>query len=183
MRLKTIFCFTSSVYTNTITTLLLLCSVFCSITGKPESSKVPRDGAVAALKRPRKLDKKKKKLLRSAAGQVWLDDSMEDWDAQDYRIFCGDLGNEVNDDTLFRAFSPYKSLQKVKVIRDKRSHKSKGYGFASFKDPKDFLSALKEVNGRYIGNRPVKLRKSVWKDRSLDMVRKKTIEKKKLGLR
>ncbi|KAI6653341.1 RNA-binding protein 42-like [Oopsacas minuta] len=129
------------------------------------------------------LDKRKKKLLRSAAGQIWLDNSMEDWDPDDYRIFCGDLGNEVNDDTLLRAFSPYKSLQKVKVIRDKRSHKSKGYGFASFKDPKDFLSALKEVNGRYIGNRPVKLRKSIWKDRSLEMVKKKTVEKKKLGLR
>ena len=133
--------------------------------------------------KPVKLDKKKKKLLRSAAGQIWLDNSMEDWDPEDYRIFCGDLGNEVNDDTLYRAFSPYKSLQKVKVIRDKRSHKSKGYGFASFKDPKDFLSALREVNGRYIGNRPVKLRKSIWKDRSLEMVRKKTVEKKKLGLR
>ena len=155
----------------------------CSLTGKPEGASAPRAIPTPTVKRPHKLDKKQKKLLRSAAGQVWLDNSMEDWDAQDYRIFCGDLGNEVNDDTLYRAFSPYKSLQKVKVIRDKRSHKSKGYGFASFKDPKDFLAALKEVNGRYIGNRPVKLRKSVWKDRSLEMVRKKTIDKKKLGLR
>ena len=131
----------------------------------------------------KRLDKKQKKLLRAAAGQVWYDDSMEEWDGEDYRIFCGDLGNEVNDEILYRAFSQFKSLQKVRVIRDKRSHKSKGYGFVSFKDPKDFLSALKDVNGKYIGNRPVKLRKSVWKERTLDVVRKKTVEKKKLGLR
>ena len=37
--------------------------------------------------------------------------------------------------------------------------------------------------GRYIGNRPVKLRKSMWRERSLDMIKKKDKEKKKLGFR
>jgi RNA recognition motif-containing protein len=30
-----------------------------------------------------------------------------------------------------------------KVVMDKRTGKSKGYGFVSLKDPKDFLNALK----------------------------------------
>jgi hypothetical protein len=29
---------------------------------------------------------------------VWEDDTMESWPETDYRIFCGDLGNEVTDD-------------------------------------------------------------------------------------
>lgn len=33
----------------------------------------------------------------------------------DFRIFCGDLGNEVNDDILARAFSRYPSFLKAKV--------------------------------------------------------------------
>ena len=37
--------------------------------------------------------------------------------------------------------------------------------------------------GRYIGNRPVKLRKSMWRERSLDVIKKKEKEKKKLGFR
>lgn len=37
--------------------------------------------------------------------------------------------------------------------------------------------------GKYVGNRPIKLRKSTWKDRSIDIVRKKEKEKKRLGLR
>lgn len=37
--------------------------------------------------------------------------------------------------------------------------------------------------GKYVGSRPIKLRKSMWKDRNLDVVRKKQKEKKKLGLR
>ena len=65
----------------------------------------------------------------------------------DFRIFCGDLGNEVNDDILARAFSRFPSFLKAKVIRDKRTGKTKGYGFVSFKDPSDYVRAMREMNG------------------------------------
>ncbi|KAJ3414642.1 hypothetical protein HDV05_006283 [Chytridiales sp. JEL 0842] len=113
-------------------------------------------------------EKKKKKLLRAAGGEVWEDPTLQEWDRDDFRIFCGDLGNEVNDDLLQKAFSKYPSLQKVKVVRDKKTLKSKGYGFVSFKDPNDFVKALKEMNGKYVGNRPIKLRKSTWDERNAD---------------
>lgn len=54
---------------------------------------------------------------------------------------------------------------KAKVIMDKKTKKSKGYGFVSFSDPNDYLKAMKELQGQYVGNRPIKLRKSRWKDR------------------
>lgn len=69
----------------------------------------------------------------------------------DFRIFCGDLGNEVNDDILARAFSRYPSFLKAKVIRDKRTGKTKGYGFVSFKDPNDYVRAMREMNGMFRG--------------------------------
>lgn len=34
-------------------------------------------------------------------------------------------------------------------------------------DPQEYLKALSEMNGKYIGNRPIKIRKSTWTDRSL----------------
>jgi hypothetical protein len=37
--------------------------------------------------------------------------------------------------------------------------------------------------GKYVGNRPIKLRKSNWRDRQVEVVRKKEKEKKKLGLK
>ncbi|XP_070620678.1 RNA-binding protein 42 isoform X2 [Erythrolamprus reginae] len=134
-------------------------------------------------------DKKKtkqeklKRCIRTAAGTCWEDPSLLEWDSDDFRIFCGDLGNEVNDDILARAFSRYPSFLKAKVIRDKRTGKTKGYGFVSFKDPNDYVRAMREMNGKYVGSRPIKLRKSMWKDRNIDIVRKKQKEKKKLGLR
>ncbi|KAL4228945.1 RNA-binding protein 42 [Mactra antiquata] len=126
---------------------------------------------------------KKKKFVRMAAGTTWEDQSLSEWDPDDFRLFCGDLGNEVTDEVLARAFSKYSSFVKAKVIRDKRSNKTKGYGFVSFRDPTDYVRAMREMNGKYVGNRPIKLRKSTWKDRNIDIVKRKEKEKKRLGLR
>merc|ERR1711920_1162810 len=101
-------------------------------------------------------------ILRKASGKIWRDPTLEDWPKEDYRLFCGDLGNEVTDDLLANAF------KKAKVIRDKRTGKTKGYGFVSFSAPEDMVAALRDVNGRYVGNRPVRLKKSSWKDKSID---------------
>jgi len=53
----------------------------------------------------------------------------------------------VTDEVLARVFGKYPSFQRAKVIRDKRSNKTKGFGFVSFKDPSDFTRAMKELNG------------------------------------
>ena len=68
--------------------------------------------------------------------------------SDDYRIFCGDLGNDVTDEVLARVFGKFPSFQKAKVIRDARSNKTKGFGFVSFKDPADFTKAMREMNGK-----------------------------------
>lgn len=91
---------------------------------------------------------KNKKLMRVAGGQTWEDLSLNDWPDDDFRIFCGDLGNDVTDELLTRTFNKYPSFIRSKVIRDKRTSKSKGYGFISFKDPADFTKAMKEMNGK-----------------------------------
>ncbi|KAL1521003.1 hypothetical protein AB1Y20_022560 [Prymnesium parvum] len=105
---------------------------------------------------------------RMVAGVAWEDKTLLEWPEDDFRIFVGDLGNETNDDVLAHAFSRYASFQKAKVIRNKGTGKSMGYGFVSFKDPWDMTKALREMHGKYIGNRPVKVRKSTWKERCMD---------------
>jgi RNA recognition motif-containing protein len=106
--------------------------------------------------------------------------------SDDFRLFCGDLGNEVTDEMLKKAFSKFPSFAMAKVVRNKRNQKTRGYGFVSFLDPNDYAEAFREFNGRlrpvsrlpdlgsflstdtgkYLGNRPLKLRKSKWKDRN-----------------
>ncbi|XP_066591412.1 RNA-binding protein 42 isoform X2 [Prorops nasuta] len=136
--------------------------------------------ASAEENHPKGKGKKNKKIIRMAGGQTWEDPSLLEWDDDDFRIFCGDLGNDVTDEMLVRVFGKYPSFQRAKVVRDKRTNKTKGFGFVSFRDPQDFIKAMKEMNGRYVGSRPIKLRKSSWKQRNLETVRKKEKEKQAL---
>ena len=104
--------------------------------------------------------------MRKAAGKVWEDTTLEEWPENDYRIFCGDLGNEVNDDVLANAFKKYPSFVKARVIRDKKTLKSKGFGFVSLLNQDDYIRAMKEMQGKYVGNRPVRLKRSEWQEKS-----------------
>ncbi|XP_020206304.1 RNA-binding protein 42 [Cajanus cajan] len=122
--------------------------------------------AIASSDVEHKTDAKRKAVPRKAAGQSWEDPILAEWPEDDYRLFCGDLGNEVNDDVLSKAFSRFPSFNMARVVRDKRTGKTKGYGFVSFANPSDVAAALKEMNGKYVGNRPIKLRKSKWKERT-----------------
>ncbi|KAF8768893.1 hypothetical protein HU200_007458 [Digitaria exilis] len=121
--------------------------------------------AIANSEKDKKVEATKKAVPRKAAGQSWEDPTLADWPENDFRLFCGDLGNEVNDDVLTKAFSKYPSFNMARVIRDKWTGKTKGYGFVSFANASDLAAALKEMNGKYVGNRPIKLRKSTWKTR------------------
>ncbi|KAI8907165.1 hypothetical protein EDD86DRAFT_192531, partial [Gorgonomyces haynaldii] len=83
-------------------------------------------------------------------------------------LFCGNLGTDVTGDVLFRYFKHYPSLLQTHVVSDKRTGKTKGYGFISFGKEEDYIKAMREMNGKYVGHRPILLRKSTWKDRIAD---------------
>lgn len=99
------------------------------------------------------IEAKKKKLSHKAT-------LASEWDPTHFRMFIGNLGNEVTDKLLTDTFSQYKTFEKAKVVRDGKSNKTKGYGFASFRDAKCFLKAMKEWNGKYIGTRPCTITRS-----------------------
>ncbi|WEW58096.1 hypothetical protein PRK78_003563 [Emydomyces testavorans] len=102
-----------------------------------------------------------KTVVRSGGGQSWTDSTLLEWDPAHFRLFCGNLAGEVTDDSLLKAFSKYPSVQKARVIRDKRTEKSKGYGFVSFSDGEDYFRAAREMQGKYIGSHPVLLRRAM----------------------
>ncbi|KDQ64548.1 hypothetical protein JAAARDRAFT_28193 [Jaapia argillacea MUCL 33604] len=102
---------------------------------------------------------KRTTVLRKGGGKVWEDQTLLEWNSSWFRLFVGDLSNDVSDDVLANAFNKYPSFQKARVIRDRLNGKAK-YGFVAFSDPEDFLRAWKEMDGKYVGNRPVKLKKA-----------------------
>ncbi|KAF3796353.1 RNA-binding protein 42 [Nymphaea thermarum] len=103
--------------------------------------------ALASSEVDNNAETKKKAVPRKAAGQTWEDPTLADWPENDFRLFCGDLGNEVNDDVLTKAFSRFHSFNMARVVRDRRTGKTRGYGFVSFSNPSDLAQAIKETNG------------------------------------
>ncbi|KAF6797030.1 RNP domain-containing protein [Colletotrichum sojae] len=125
-------------------------------TAGPADIPDPAAAAAAANAPP----ERKKTVVREGGGKKWTDDTLAEWDPSHLRLFVGNLAGEVTDDSLLKAFSRWTSVQKARVVRDKRTAKSKGYGFVSFSDADDFFQAAKEMNGKYIQSHPVVVRKA-----------------------
>lgn len=103
---------------------------------------------------------KHKTVVREGGGKTWEDPTLLDWNPLHPRLFVGNLAGEVTDDSLLKAFSKYPSVSKARVVRDKRSTKSKSYGFVSFADTDDYFRAAKEMQGKYIGSHPVLIKRA-----------------------
>jgi RNA recognition motif. (a.k.a. RRM, RBD, or RNP domain) len=97
-------------------------------------------------------------VVRSGGGKTWQDPSLVEWNPDHARLFIGNLAGEVTDESLFKAFSKYPSLVKARVVRDKRTTKSKGFGFVSFTDSNEYFRAAREMEGKYIGSHPVQIK-------------------------
>ncbi|EIW68471.1 hypothetical protein TREMEDRAFT_18044, partial [Tremella mesenterica DSM 1558] len=113
---------------------------------------------IELAKAGKRLPGKRETVIRKGNGKTWEDPTLLDWDPKWFRLFVGDVSNDVNERVLDEAFNKYPSYCKCKVVKDHLSLKSK-YAFIAFKDPEDFLRAWKENDGKYIGNRPIRLSK------------------------
>ncbi|UKZ62660.1 uncharacterized protein TrAtP1_003899 [Trichoderma atroviride] len=122
----------------------------------PAAEYAKAEGIDAAAQQP----DKSKTVVREGGGKKWTDDTLLEWDPSHLRLFVGNLAGETTDESLLKAFSRWKSVQKARVIRDKRTTKSKGYGFVSFSDADDFFQAAKEMHGKYIQSHPVVVKKA-----------------------
>lgn len=98
-------------------------------------------------------------VVRKGGGETWEDKSLLEWDPKQFRIMVGNLAGEVTDESLAKAFSAY-GVAKARVIRDKRTTKSKGYGFVSFLEGETGFKAAREMVGKYIGSHPVTIQRS-----------------------
>ena len=104
-------------------------------------------------------EKKGMTVMRKGGGKTWEDRSLLEWDPNEFRIQVGNLAGEVTDDSLAKALEKY-GVSKARVIRDKTTTKSKGYGFVSFKDGELGFKAAREMVGKYIGSHPVTIQRS-----------------------
>ncbi|CAA7409104.1 unnamed protein product [Spirodela intermedia] len=79
-------------------------------------------------------------------------------DDNDHPIFVGDLAADVTDYMLQETFrSRYPSVKGAKVVTDRTTGRSKGYGFVRFGDASEQNRALTEMNGVFLSTRPMRV--------------------------
>ncbi|KAK0252074.1 hypothetical protein LTR91_002985 [Friedmanniomyces endolithicus] len=128
---------------------------------KTQPPPTPTETATAPEAKPTKPQDPDKKVtvVRKGGGQTWEDSSLLEWDPTQFRIMVGNLAGEVTDESLAKAFAAY-GVSKARVVRDKRTTKSKGFGFVSFLDGELGFKAAREMVGKYIGSHPVTIQRS-----------------------
>lgn len=72
-----------------------------------------------------------------------------------YKLFVGGLPFSTTDDELADAFSQFGTVASAKVITDRETGRSKGFGFVEFENDDEGKAAEAGMNGKEIGGRSV----------------------------
>ncbi len=73
------------------------------------------------------------------------------------KLYVGNLSFSVNDDTLRSAFEAMGAVESAKVITDKTSGRSKGFGFVEMATEDDAQKAIGELNGKDLAGRAIRV--------------------------
>jgi RNA recognition motif-containing protein len=72
-------------------------------------------------------------------------------------IYVSNLGFNVQDDDLKAMFADYGTVSSAKIIFDKITSQSRGFGFVEMPDDVAAKKALQELNGVMKDGRPIKV--------------------------
>jgi cold-inducible RNA-binding protein len=73
----------------------------------------------------------------------------------EYRCFVGGLAWATDDSRLETAFRPYGEVVESKVILDRETNRSRGFGFVTFADEKAMNEAIERMNGSELDGRNI----------------------------
>lgn len=71
------------------------------------------------------------------------------------KLFVGSLAFAVTDDELRDAFAAFGTVTSAKVIIDRDTNRSKGFGFVEMENDEEAKKAIDELNGKEISGRAV----------------------------
>ena len=69
------------------------------------------------------------------------------------KLYVGNLSYSVRDDDLQQEFSAYGQVQSAKVMMDRDSGRSKGFGFVEMSNSEEAQAAIEGLNEKNMGGR------------------------------
>lgn len=70
-------------------------------------------------------------------------------------IYVGNLPYSVGEDDLQGIFGEYGEIESVKIITDKYSGRSKGFGFVVMENDEEAKAAIENLNGKTVDSREI----------------------------
>jgi cold-inducible RNA-binding protein len=71
------------------------------------------------------------------------------------KLYVGNLSYSMTDTTLEQSFSACGTVESAKVIMDRDSGRSKGFGFVEMGSDAEALKAIESLNGQVVDGRPL----------------------------
>lgn len=75
-------------------------------------------------------------------------------------IYVGNISYSSSEEDLGNLFSEYGNVTSVKIIKDKYSGRSKGFGFVEMETEEGADRAIAELDGRDVGGRNLRVNKA-----------------------
>lgn len=75
-------------------------------------------------------------------------------------IYVGNLSFKVSDQELMKVFEEFGNVTSAKVIKDRETGRSKGFGFVEMENDGEAQAAIDELDGTEINGRTVKVNKA-----------------------
>jgi len=76
-------------------------------------------------------------------------------------IFVGSLSFSVKDDELKAVFEQYGEVSSARVLTDKFTGRSKGFGFVEMPDDGEAQQAIEDLNGKDVKGRNITVNQSI----------------------
>lgn len=76
-------------------------------------------------------------------------------------IFVGNLSYQLHEDELEQLFAQYGEVASAKIINDKFTGRSKGFGFVEMPNDEEANEAITGLNNKDIQGRPLKVNKAL----------------------
>ena len=73
------------------------------------------------------------------------------------KLFVGGLSWDTTDDGLRQAFASYGEITEAKVITDRDTGRSRGFGFVTFDQDEDAKTAISKMNGTNLDGKTIKV--------------------------
>jgi RNA recognition motif-containing protein len=72
-------------------------------------------------------------------------------------IYVGNLSYEMNEEDLRTSFEDHGDVESAKVIMDRETGRSKGFGFVEMSDASEAQAAIRELNEAVVSGRPLRV--------------------------